>query len=119
MKTRAQPDGIASENLATNSVARPATPTCPKCGCPVHPQPRTREVVCTVCGEKRWPLAVLQPEAYVCARCRVTSPEKRPGGPGRREEVGGVTPEAGCALISVRWRPGFTRARSPPSPPWS
>jgi hypothetical protein len=58
-------------------VERPADSTCPTCGCPVRPQPRTWEVVCTSCGEKRWPLTVLEPAAYVCGRCRVTSPEKR------------------------------------------
>jgi len=56
---------------------RPGEPACPTCGCPVHPQPRTWEVVCTSCGEKRWPLAVLEPAPYLCGRCRVTSPEKR------------------------------------------
>jgi len=55
----------------------PARPTCPTCGCAVHAQARTWEVVCDSCGEKRWPLAVLKPASYVCARCRVTSPEKR------------------------------------------
>ena len=54
-----------------------AEPTCPICGCPLHVQPRTWEVVCTSCGEKRWPLTVLEPTSYVCGRCRVTSPEKR------------------------------------------
>jgi len=34
-------------------------------------------VVCTSCGEKRWPFAVVEPVAYVCRRCRDTSPEKR------------------------------------------
>jgi DNA-directed RNA polymerase subunit RPC12/RpoP len=58
-------------------VTGPAAPTCPTCGCPVHPQPRTWEVVCASCGEKRWPLAILKPTSYVCARCLVTSPEKR------------------------------------------
>ena len=55
----------------------PARPTCPTCGCPAHPQPRTWEVICSSCGEKRWPLAILKPALYVCARCLVTSPEKR------------------------------------------
>lgn len=55
----------------------PGELTCPTCGCPVHPQPRTWEVVCESCGEKRWPLAILKPASYVCARCLVTSPEKR------------------------------------------
>ena len=55
----------------------PAESTCPTCGCAIHPQARTWEVVCTSCGEKRWPLAILKPASYVCARCRVTSPEKR------------------------------------------
>jgi DNA-directed RNA polymerase subunit RPC12/RpoP len=55
----------------------PARPTCPTCACAVHPQPRTWEVVCTSCGEKRWPLVVLEPVSYVCGRCRVASPEKR------------------------------------------
>lgn len=56
---------------------RPVDLTCPMCGCPVHAQPRTWEVVCASCGEKRWPFAVVAPPAYVCARCRGTSPEKR------------------------------------------
>ena len=55
----------------------PATPACPACGCSVHPRAKTWEVVCAVCGEKRWPLAVVEPTSYVCVRCRVTSPEKR------------------------------------------
>ena len=55
----------------------PARPTCPTCGCPIHQLPRTWEVVCASCGEKRWPLAILKPASYVCARCLVTSPEKR------------------------------------------
>ena len=59
------------------AVPGPAEPTCPTCGCPVHPQPRIWEVVCTSCGEKRWPLAVVEPVSYVCERCRVTSAEKR------------------------------------------
>ena len=54
----------------------PAAPTCPTCGCLVHPQPRTWEVVCTSCREKRWPFSVREPASYVCGRCRVTSPEK-------------------------------------------
>ena len=52
-------------------------PTCPTCGCLIHAQPRTWEVTCTSCGEKRWPLSVVTPAAYVCGRCRVASPEKR------------------------------------------
>ncbi len=62
---------------AKGALLGPAEPTCPTCGCAIHPQPRTWEVVCASCGEKRWPLAVLKPASYVCARCRVTSPEKR------------------------------------------
>jgi hypothetical protein len=77
VSTRKRPAQIAPEKSAANVVVRSSMPTCPTCGCPVHPQPRTWEVVCTVCGEKRWPLAVVKPEAFVCARCRVTSPEKR------------------------------------------
>jgi len=51
---------------------------CPTCGCAVHAAPRTWEVVCSVCGEKRWPYQATAPEApYVCPRCRITSPEKR------------------------------------------
>src|SRR6266851_2519467 len=69
--------GHEGEKSGKGAVGRRAEPTCPTCGCPVHPQPRTWEVVCTSCGEKRWPLAVLEPVSYVCARCRVTSPEKR------------------------------------------
>ena len=68
---------IEAGKSGKGGVERPAEPTCPTCGCPVHAQPRTWEVVCTTCGEKRWPLAVLKPMSYLCARCRVTSPEKR------------------------------------------
>jgi DNA-directed RNA polymerase subunit RPC12/RpoP len=59
------------------AVIGPAGATCPTCGCPAHPQPRTWEVVCTSCGEKRWPLSVRVPVSYVCGRCRVTWAEKR------------------------------------------
>ena len=62
---------------AKGAAMAPAEPACPTSGCPVHPQPRTWEVVCESCGEKRWPLTILKPASYVCARCRVTSPEKR------------------------------------------
>jgi len=68
---------IEAGKSATGGIARPAEPTCPTCGCPVHPQPRTWEVVCASCGEKRWPLSVREPASYVCGRCRVISPEKR------------------------------------------
>ena len=68
---------IQAEKPGQGVGAIPAGPTCPICGCPLHAQPRTWEVVCTSCGEKRWPLSVLEPAAYVCARCRVTSPERR------------------------------------------
>jgi hypothetical protein len=77
VNARGRDGGTTQEKSATAVAARPSTPTCPTCGCPVHPQPQTWEVICTVCGEKRWPLAVVKPEAFVCARCRVTSPEKR------------------------------------------
>lgn len=56
---------------------RPANLTCPTCGCAIHAQPRTREVICTACGEKRWPYTVVTPDPYICPRCRVMSPEKR------------------------------------------
>ena len=62
---------------AKGAVTGSARPTCPTCGCAVHPQPRTWEVVCASCGEKRWPLSVRKPMSYVCGRCRVTSAEKR------------------------------------------
>lgn len=62
---------------ARGAVTRPVSLTCPTCGCRVHAQPRTWEVVCSSCGEKRWPFSVDKPTAYVCPRCRVTSPEKR------------------------------------------
>ena len=78
MNTGASPHHrIEAGKSGKGTVQRPAEPTCPTCGCPVHAQPRTWEVVCTSCGEKRWPLAVLEPSAYVCVRCRVTSPAKR------------------------------------------
>ncbi len=62
---------------AKDVITRPAEPACPTCGCPIHARPRTWEVVCTSCGEKRWTLGVLKPASYLCARCRVTSAEKR------------------------------------------
>jgi len=68
---------IEAGKSGKGGVERPAKPTCPTCGCPVHAPPRTWEVVCTSCGEKRWPLSVREPASYVCGRCRVTSPEKR------------------------------------------
>jgi len=68
---------IKAGSSSTGGVEPPAGPTCPTCGCPVHPQPRTWEVVCMSCGEKRWPFSVREPAPYVCGRCRVTSPEKR------------------------------------------
>ncbi len=78
MDTGASPHHrIQGRKTGKGGVERPAEPTCPTCGCVVHAQPRTWEVVCSSCGEKRWPLAVLKPASYVCARCRVTSPEKR------------------------------------------
>jgi hypothetical protein len=53
-------------------------PRCPTCECAIHAAPRTWEVVCSVCGEKRWPYRATEPEApYVCPRCQITSPEKR------------------------------------------
>ena len=78
VNTGALPDHrIEAGKTGKDIAARQATRTCPTCGCLVHAQARTWEVVCTSCGEKRWPLAVLEPASYVCARCRVTSPEKR------------------------------------------
>ena len=68
---------INSRKPGSSAVTAAAGPTCPTCGCPVHPQPRAWEVVCTSCGEKRWPFAVVEPVGYVCRRCRETSPEKR------------------------------------------
>jgi uncharacterized Zn finger protein (UPF0148 family) len=62
---------------AKGAVAVPAEPTCPTCGCPIHAQPRTWEVVCASCGEKRWPMRVIKPASYECVRCGVTSAEKR------------------------------------------
>ncbi len=62
---------------AKGAVTGPAEPTCPTCGCPIHARPRTWEVVCASCGEKRWPMRVVKPASYVCARCGVTSAEKR------------------------------------------
>lgn len=58
-------------------VTGPAEPACPTCGCPIHAQPGTWEVVCIACLEKRWPLSILRPASYVCVRCGVTSAEKR------------------------------------------
>jgi uncharacterized Zn finger protein (UPF0148 family) len=65
---------------ADSPPARPARAGahCPTCGCAIHASPRTWEVVCSVCGEKRWPYQAAEPEApYVCPRCRITTPEKR------------------------------------------
>jgi DNA-directed RNA polymerase subunit RPC12/RpoP len=62
---------------AKGTITDPTRPTCPTCGCPVHPQPRTWEVVCASCGEKRWPFSVREPQSYICGRCQVTSAEKR------------------------------------------
>ena len=64
---------VKAGESSPGGVGSAAEPTCPTCGCPVHPRPRTWEVVCTSCGEKRG----LEPASYVCGRCRVTSPEKR------------------------------------------
>lgn len=50
---------------------------CPTCRCTIHQAPRTWEVRCAVCGEKRWPYSVVNPEPYTCSRCLATSPEKR------------------------------------------
>jgi DNA-directed RNA polymerase subunit RPC12/RpoP len=58
-------------------VTVPAELSCPTCGCRIHAQPRTWEVVCASCGEKRWPMKVVKPASYVCVRCGVTSAEKR------------------------------------------
>jgi DNA-directed RNA polymerase subunit RPC12/RpoP len=78
MKARTRRGAPAPEKPATSVVAPQPAPTCPTCGCALHAPLRTWEVVCSVCGEKRWPLSVHEPAApYVCARCRVTSPEKR------------------------------------------
>ena len=78
MNTGASPHHrIQAGKSGKGMVTGPAEPRCPTCGCPVHPQPRTWEVACTSCGEKRWPFAVVEPVAYVCRRCRETSPEKR------------------------------------------
>ena len=78
MNTGASPHHrIKTGKPSRSAVTAAAGPTCPTCGCPVHPQPRTWEVVCITCGEKRWPFAVVEPMGYVCRRCRGTSPEKR------------------------------------------
>src|SRR5215470_16271907 len=78
MNTGASPHHrIQAAKSGQEEVKIPARPCCPTCGCPVHPQPRTWEVVCTSCGEKRWPFAVVKPVAYVCRLCRETSPAKR------------------------------------------
>jgi DNA-directed RNA polymerase subunit RPC12/RpoP len=62
---------------AKSAVTVPAELSCPTCGCRIHAQPRTWEVVCASCGEKRWPMKVVKPASYVCVRCGVTSAEKR------------------------------------------
>lgn len=52
--------------------------TCPTCGCPTHSAPRTWEVVCGSCGEKRWPCSSVKPEEpFTCTRCRNTSRARR------------------------------------------
>ena len=68
---------IRAVKTGKDAIAGFPGPACPTCGCPIHAQPRTWEVVCVSCGEKRWPFAVVEPVAYVCRRCRETSPEKR------------------------------------------
>ena len=116
MNTGASPHHrIQAGKSAKGVVPGPTEPTCPTCGCLVHPQPRTWEVVCTSCGEKRWPLSVLEPASYVCPRCGDVAGEAGRGA-GGRPEVGGGPPEAGCALICVPWGQGCPRARSPPWP---
>jgi hypothetical protein len=78
MNTGASPHHrIQAAKSGQGRIKAPAEPSCPTCGCPVHPQPRTWEVICAICGEKRWPFAVHEPASYTCVRCRVTSPEKR------------------------------------------
>jgi hypothetical protein len=81
-----------------DTAAGPAGPTCPICGCPVHPQPRTWEVVCVSCGQKRWPFTVVEPASYVCLRCLVTSPEKRAAA----RAAGKKSAEARCRKRGVR-----------------
>lgn len=41
VSARRRDGGTAPEKPATAVVARPSTPTCPTCGCPVHPRPQT------------------------------------------------------------------------------
>lgn len=69
--------GIEPGKSDKGVVTGPAEPACPTCGCRIHAQPKTWEVVCASCGEKGWVLAILKPASYICARCRVTSPQKR------------------------------------------
>jgi DNA-directed RNA polymerase subunit RPC12/RpoP len=66
-----------ARETAKGVITSPAGLTCPTCGCRIHAQPRTLEVVCASCGEKRWPMKVIKPASYVCVRCGVTSAEKR------------------------------------------
>jgi hypothetical protein len=80
---------------------------------------RAWEVVCTSCGEKRWPLAVRKPVGYLCARCQVTSPAKRRQ-PGRRARAtgaiaamaGGIGAAPGNAHEQFHHEQGATVARA-------
>jgi hypothetical protein len=55
---------------------------------------------------------VVKPEGFVCSR---DVAGEAPGGPGCREEVGGVAPEAGCA--DFRSRAARISAGTTPMPP--
>ena len=40
--------------------------------------PKTFEVVCSKCGELRWPTVPIRPQHYVCARCHLGKPLRTP-----------------------------------------
>lgn len=52
-------------------------PSCLTCGCTLHGTPRTWEVTCVVCGEKKYPMSVENPAPFTCRLCLATPPEKR------------------------------------------
>jgi hypothetical protein len=69
--------GADDTKRPADTLPTPAQPRCPTCGCSIHAMPKTWEVTCESCGQKRWPQAVVKPETFVCQRCLATSPERR------------------------------------------
>jgi hypothetical protein len=69
--------------------------TCLTCGCDRHVTATTWRVTCTVCDEERWPTAVERPTAYVCTRCRATTPETRAARRAAAQKTGQARPPGG------------------------